>query len=589
MTATLSLILSEGPVPRGQLGPVKPTSPNVAVVYATASGELGSTGGRPLTWSQHFFTKYRTRYEVDLSDHRRKARLQSSPLTCSDQAHRFEATIDVGFRVTDPEALVRRNVRDALVVVYGHLTHQLRSHARNFAIDEAARAEAYINRACAAQTPLPEGITIYHCTVELEPDAAAREYIRTLEQARRERTVGQDRFDADVATTRAEEYLNDIRHEAGLKRDDERRRALAGVSLDLEGLIRQHLTQHPEDTSHALELMTRWEEARVGRAELQDQRQVEMFRFLVDKDIIRQADLPRIRDGVLGQLPGAPASVAALPAGPPSPQQTAPQPPAHTSPPVVWGGSAAAPAGPAGTAAPAGTAGTAAPAGTTGTAAPAGTGVIPVYAVIDESRAAAGCIEELNNGLRSLHSVLANSPDVQPVVRLSVLGYAERTEVRMPLARVGWGTDVPVLSTGAGAAYAPVFRKLLELLPDDVGRLKKQGGQVHRPVVFFLTTGVPEDGTEWTASLDLLKGHRYAPTVVACGIAEADRGTVLRIAGRPELAYVAAPQTDAGSAATQFSMLLQNTVLHLGRGVVAGSADLAVACPQGLRRADTAL
>lgn len=336
MKPTLPLILSEEPVPRGQLAPVKASKPSAAAVYATVGGELAWFDGRPLSWTQQFFSRYRTRYEVDLSDHRRKARLESWPLPSQDQVHRFEATVDVGFRVTDPVEVVRRNLTDALLVVYGHIAAVLRTYARGFAIDDAARAEAYMNRECVREMVLPEGITIYRCVIELHPDAAARGYVESLTEAGRQLRLGNAAHTALVARTHSEQAVADLELEARLRREkaeqaakleleEERRRVLDSTAFDIDGLIKRHLVMHPENTTEAIEMRSRWELAVTGRQEQFDERSVEVFKFMVANDLIQPADVEVIRQQALRRVQGA-----ALPEGVNS-----------ALPPVYWGGQAA--------------------------------------------------------------------------------------------------------------------------------------------------------------------------------------------------------------------------------------------------------
>ena len=129
MTSPLNLILSETPVQRGLLGPAKTTRPNVAVVYSTGAGQVVYFGGRPLTRSEQLFSQYRFRFDVDMSDHRRRVELRSTPLPSRGDHYFFIATVDVAFRVHDPEEIVRRDIRDPLPIVYGYLlrgSHSLR-------------------------------------------------------------------------------------------------------------------------------------------------------------------------------------------------------------------------------------------------------------------------------------------------------------------------------------------------------------------------------------------------------------------------------------------------------------------------------
>ena len=100
MTGAVPLIVGEEPVTWRTWSKISKPS---AVVYADAVGQL-ICPREPLNRSQR--RKLRTRYEVDLSDHRRTAQLDNSPLPSRGDAHFFRSVVDVGFHVTDPEAVV---------------------------------------------------------------------------------------------------------------------------------------------------------------------------------------------------------------------------------------------------------------------------------------------------------------------------------------------------------------------------------------------------------------------------------------------------------------------------------------------------
>ncbi|MFB7677446.1 hypothetical protein ACFC26_39210 [Kitasatospora purpeofusca] len=608
---TLPLILSEERVPRGQLAPVKASRPSAAAVYATVGGELACFDGRPLSWTRQVFSRYRIRYEVDLGDHRRMARLENWPLPSSDQVHRFEATVDVGFRVHDPVEVVRRNIKDALIVVYGHIAATLRPYARGFAIDDAKRAEAYMNHECAAGMVLAEGITIYRCVVELHPDAAARGYVESLRDADRQLQLGKAAHTAAVAEQRSKEMLEALEQEARLRREkaeqearlaleEARRRALAATTFDFEGLVKQHLLTHPDDTAEAIEMRARWELALAGRQEQFDERSVEVFKFMVENDLIQPADVEVIRQQALQRVQGA-----SLPGG------------GSALPPVYWGGRAAAPPGlptappvappqqqpsqaqPSGGGSGPGAplqgkvvTGAGAAAATGGGGGPVaaggpGGGILPVYLLIDESAAVAGCVTALNNALRALHAALLTADGAARSLRLSVLGSAGETSVHLAVTEVEWTTRMPELAVRAGARHDRAFDRLREVVPADVARLKSEHAVVLRPVVFALFGGPCDPGAPRAEALRRLTdpaANPLYPTIVAVGIGRADEAEIAATAARPELGFVADPGLDPTSAAERFASLLQDTVLHLGRGLAAGRLDLLVECPPGLRR-----
>jgi hypothetical protein len=120
-------------------------------------------------------------------------------------------------------------------------------------------------------------------------------------------------------------------------------------------------------------------------------------------------------------------------------------------------------------------------------------------------------------------------------------------------------------------------------VPLETERLKEQVSRVLRPVVFFLAVGQAEDDAEWPAAHAELMAHKYFPHIVACGIGEGRVRVVERMASRPELGVVAVEGSDLAQSAVQFSVLLQQTLLHLGRSALAGQMELRLQCPQGLR------
>ncbi|PBC98909.1 uncharacterized protein YegL [Streptomyces sp. Ag82_O1-15] len=569
---SVSLILNERVISRSRVGELPNLPPSVAIVYPVEGGPFEVETVR--TFGQRWFGKNRACYVVDLSDHRRQASVSKTPLTCKDGGHRFQATIDIGFRVHDPVMVVSRNVRDALTVVYGYLTDRIRLQAARFAITEAMAAQLAVNQELDREIRLPEGITIYYCKVQMEPDQAAARYIQELEEARRRARLGVHVHEARRSETYSDEDIEDIRAAGRRRRQSEERVALGNTRLDFDNLIREHLVRHPEETTHALELLARVRETEATQHEIRDQRHAEMVKYLIERGVVREVDLPGLRQGVLG--PSAPgtgvAGVLERPdagqsasfasgATPGGPNYSASAPAAAQGGPVQWGGSTPAPA----------------------VAPPSG--LIPVYVVLDASQAAAGCVTDLGNALRSVQTLLANSPDVAAAIRLSVITYADGADVVLPLTEVSWRTGVPGLSTSPGCRYRPVLRRLLDLVPLETERLKEQVPRVLRPVVFFLAVGQAEDDTEWPAAHADLMAHKYFPHVVACGIG-ADRDRVVqRLASRPELGVVAVEGADLAQSAVQFSVLLQQTLLHLGRSAIAGGMELKLDCPQGFRPA----
>jgi uncharacterized protein YegL len=550
VTSTVPLILSKEPVTRGMLTRMKVSTPDIAVVYADAFGNMASFDGRPLSWVQQVLTKYRTRYEVDLSDHRRTAQLDSSPLPAHGDHHFFKSTVDVGFRVTDPEAVVRRNVTDALVVVYNHLIDSFRPITRRHDISDAAGAETQLNLLYRVPVALDEGITIYRCTTRLLPDADAQNHLRSLHTADRTLEVNEAQHKVTKASTRHQLEIDAMTQEARLTAESKEMAALRGRQVDLQGLIITHLSRHPDQTDYALELLHRHELAQAAHRDINDQRSLDLARYMIEQGLIQSVDVESLRTETLTRvqqiasptpseltttsswdepLPGDPRPVLSLPAAPAEPARTD----------VA--------------------------------------SAIPFYVAVDESPADPGYLEALNNGVRALLSGLAGHPQVISATRLGVLGYAGDVKVRMPLNTVAEDTFVSELTTRNGANLAAVLDDLRERISDDISVLKDRGLTVGRPTVYLLSAAASRDETAWDAALRRLTDRgafRYAPNILALGIGAAPAEVIIRIAEEPgSRGWVALPGLTLSEAAESYMAFVRKSIISLGRAHITGQID----------------
>ncbi|WP_166022172.1 hypothetical protein, partial [Streptomyces chilikensis] len=278
----LSLILNETAIPRGAVGARTDLPPSFAVVYPVeGSGRFEVEHQR--TRGQRWFGGSRPCFVVDLSDHHRQANVTRTPLTCRDGAHRFRASMDVAFRVHDPAALVQRNVRDALAVVYGYVTDVVRRVAARFAVEEARQAEYQANQELDRDIALPEGITVFRCRVRMDADEAVERHLRALSEESRRRQLGQTTHLTSVQRTEAEEEIRDLRERAEARRLAERLAATAHEKMDIERLVRQHLAQHPHDTATALNLLTQLKAAESAQLQTASDQRQDLLRFLVER------------------------------------------------------------------------------------------------------------------------------------------------------------------------------------------------------------------------------------------------------------------------------------------------------------------
>ncbi|MGH3832076.1 MAG: hypothetical protein ACRDRS_16795 [Pseudonocardiaceae bacterium] len=574
MTKQVPLILKKDRVTT--VGSVTARTPDVAVVYATPAGEVDVFDpGRRDSWAKRVSSRYRLRYEVDLGDHRHTVELRSSPLPARGDIYHFDTLIDVGFRVVDPGMIVSRDVDDGLKVVCDYLIDICRPITRQFGILDAVGAEEAINARFRHGDTLEEGIHLYRCRARLSSDTYARTFLKSQDDAERANIVESARHKKAVADANRQNELDRIKQSAKLEAQDRERRELVDRPLDLRELVRIHLEREPHDTQMVMQLWTEMERAQWDRQEIRDQQARELFEFLASRNLIHAVDLGRFRDQVMTQLqspprplPAASGSSHPLPIG------------SGWDDPLPMPGAASVRPGPA------------AVDGTVVAPPPLGQprhspDVLPVYVVIDQSVAVEGCIAELNAGVNSLYDALIAEPAVAGIVRLSIFGYADDVAVPLDLAVVRDGTERLCLSARGQAHYAAAFERLLECIPRDIEQLKAQQPNVRRPQVLFLSSAQPADESRWSPVYQRLVDrdqHRYAPDIVACGVGEAKAETIVRIATRQELAFVADDGNLARSVVRYFSFVARQ-VVNYGRSVLDGGPSPLVRAPEGFRPA----
>lgn len=587
MNGTVPLILRAEPVTKETR--TKASSPHVAVVYADINGRIEHLNRPPSWWDSG--RKYRTRYEVDLSDHRRKAQLDNSPLPSKGDAYFFNSVVDVGFHVTDPLAVVRRNVTDALTVVYGYLISAFWPVTRTYDIDKAPQAEAALNALFLRPVSLDEGITIYRCTVRLLPDHAAQEYLRTINAARRSVTVSNAQHEADLAEAHHQHELAGLSQQARLAAEEREHKAMAGRPVDVQSLIRDHLARHPDQTAYALEMLSRHEEALAAQQDVNDKRSMDLFRYMMEQGLLQAVDIQFLRSQAVGRVQeitspapqpiAPPARPAELPAGKSSPggggSWDEPLPGSQSA--VL----SLKPESPA-----AGHDALAPPAEPTG-AQP--TITVPVYIVVDESPGDRGYFDALNDTIRTLPAELAAHTEIIDAMRLAVLGYADEVDVRMPLNAMAAESYVPDLAPHSGNRLGVLFQYLHDRIAEDVARSKARGLSVGRPVVYLLCAATPADNPSWYPSYQALTdraGFPTAPNIMACGIGETDPSVIRAITGHPQSnGWMANPSLPISEAAARYAAFIRRSITALGRAHVAGSADTIWEGPDGFRPVDT--
>lgn len=210
-----------------------------------------------------------------------------------------------------------------------------------------------------------------------------------------------------------------------------------------------------------------------------------------------------------------------------------------------------------------------------------------MYILADESASMGKYESELNNGLASLNETLRAEPMVAAKIRLSVLGFSDNVVVRMAMADLRGLRTVPRLQIRGSTNYRAAFDDLLRRIPSDIGTIKRNGYSVHRPAVFFLSDGQPNDG-RWYAPHGRLTDRTQtaaAPNIIAFGIGDVKAKTILEVATQPHFAFISVPGANIGMAIAKFFVALTASVIQSGQSLASPNPQLVVEQPEGFRLA----
>jgi uncharacterized protein YegL len=213
--------------------------------------------------------------------------------------------------------------------------------------------------------------------------------------------------------------------------------------------------------------------------------------------------------------------------------------------------------------------------------------LLPVYVLADESASMTDYAYELNHCLTSLCEALRSEPMIASKVRLTVLGFSNNVAVRMALADLRNQESLPELKIRSSTNYQAAFQDLLTRIPKDITSLKGSSYLVHRPAVFFLSDGQPNDNT-WHKPHQVLTNKSAtpaAPNIIACGVGDVLPDTILQVATKQEFAFVSVPGADIGNAIARFFTALTASIVQSGRSLTSGNPELVVEKPEGFRMA----
>jgi uncharacterized protein YegL len=157
--------------------------------------------------------------------------------------------------------------------------------------------------------------------------------------------------------------------------------------------------------------------------------------------------------------------------------------------------------------------------------------VLPFYIVCDESSSMAGAaVDAVNDGIVELFDTLNEDPIIDAKVRVGIVAFNDTARLLFPLTQLSQVTQIPVCVASGSTSYAAAFRLLKTQLETDVAALQQQFN-VHRPCVFFMSDGAPNN-ENWRAELSKLTdaSFKFSPNIVSFGVAGAEKSVIAEVA-----------------------------------------------------------
>ena len=218
--------------------------------------------------------------------------------------------------------------------------------------------------------------------------------------------------------------------------------------------------------------------------------------------------------------------------------------------------------------------------------------IYPFFLCIDVSGSMAGDpIASINSELPVLHRQISNDPVTSEVAHLCIVSFSDDARTELPLgdlSRVSNG-EFPTLITRGATSYSAAFTQLRQVIQDLYDTRGGRNERWVRPAVVFLSDGMPTDGNAWTAPLQRLTDPSWEPhpNMMSIGFGEADRETILAVAGnKPHRAFFANPEVSTGKMLAEFLQSFSESMVKSAQSVREGKAQLRFPTPPSLVEID---
>lgn len=212
--------------------------------------------------------------------------------------------------------------------------------------------------------------------------------------------------------------------------------------------------------------------------------------------------------------------------------------------------------------------------------------VMPFYLVCDVSASMSGDMPTLNAGIRKLRRAIVGQPQVDDVAQIGIIEFSSTAQVVLPLGRMS-EEQMPTLQAQATTNYGAAFLLLAQTIQQDIARLKAQRLKVYRPCAYFLTDGLPTDGSwlqTFTSTLTYDKasgtGMKAHPLFIPFGFRDASEAVLNKLAypaGKGQWFHMKSHNIE--EALTGILNMIMTSVISSGLSVPAGSPTTALPTP----------
>ena len=203
--------------------------------------------------------------------------------------------------------------------------------------------------------------------------------------------------------------------------------------------------------------------------------------------------------------------------------------------------------------------------------------VLAFYVVVDVSQSmdTSHALISANEILPKVASAIDESPMLADIVRFGAIDFSDDARVVLRLCDLRKETKLPTFTARLRTSYAAAFRLLRSEIERDVAQLRSDGFRVYRPVVFFITDGLPtDDEKELQDAYDALTGPEFKarPNILLFGVGGATKEAVdpwvyPKTGTKAMRSYVAREGTDPRTAIAQVAEALVGSIIASANSV----------------------